>query len=294
MKLAANRPDMLERTLTDLLIKNVASSSFAKSSSSSSSRPSIASSLTSKLLSDYAYKPPSAGYMSVRHARKADVLVLQDGSNAQVAAVAKKYLGVEPTQNPLFSISNLRGADPKLIDGAERIARHYKFSLSAAFRMRPLAPAIIVAEDDFLFSPDFLAYFEAMAPLLERDPSAFVVSAWNDNGLRGKVRDAGRLQRTGFFPGLGWMLSRRLYVDELEASWPKQHWDHWLRDPNQHKGRESIFPEVNRDYHAGRKGTFMDDVSWFIFGVVREPFNPTHGSLLIAFFCGYFEGGRPI
>ena len=183
--------------------------------------------------------------------------------------MARRFLGVAPTQNLMFSrIDNLnkgrlRGAPAtgpgQPVDGAERIARHYKFALSAAFRMRPTAPAIIVAEDDFLFSPDFLAYFAAMAPLLERDPTAFVVSAWNDNGLLGKTKDTGRLQRTGFFPGLGWMLSRRLFVNELEANWPKQHWDHWLRDPKQHKGRESVFPEVNRDYHAGRKCTFMDD-----------------------------------
>ena len=117
-----------------------------------------------------------------------------------------------------------------------------------------------MVEDDFLFSPDFIAYFEAMAPLLERDPTTFVVSAWNDNGLHGKVDDPHRLCRTRYFPGLGWMLSRRLYKEELEQSWPKQHWDHWLREPAQHKARESVFPEVNRDYHAGRIGTFMDAV----------------------------------
>jgi hypothetical protein len=45
-----------------------------------------------------------------------------------------------------------------------------------------------MVEDDFLFSPDFLDYFTGVGPLLERDPSTtFVLSAWNDNGLKGKV-----------------------------------------------------------------------------------------------------------
>lgn len=43
-------------------------------------------------------------------------------------------------------------------------------------------------EDDLLFSPDFLEYLEANAPVLERDPTTFVLSAWNDNGYKGRVR----------------------------------------------------------------------------------------------------------
>lgn len=31
---------------------------------------------------------------------------------------------------------------------------------------------------------------------------------------------------------------------QLQPNWPQSHWDHWLRDPNQHKGRECVFPEV--------------------------------------------------
>jgi len=90
----------------------------------------------------------------------------------------------------------------------------------------------------------FSAVPQSLAPLLERDPTTFVLSAWNDNGLRGKVRDQGQLVRTGFFPGLGWLLSRRLWDEELRSKWPKEHWDHWMRDAKQHRGREAVFPEV--------------------------------------------------
>ena len=124
------------------------------------------------------------------------VVVLQDGSDANVAAVARAFesrrssssssgsgqvmLRQHLRQQPL-----LRGAHSGEVDwksnGAKRIAEQYKWALTEAFRAAPDAPAIVVAEDDFLFSPDFLEYFEATAPLLERDKSTFVVSAWNDD-----------------------------------------------------------------------------------------------------------------
>jgi hypothetical protein len=34
---------------------------------------------------------------------------------------------------------------------------------------------VIVVEDDLLFAPDFLEYFEANAPLLDIDPTTFVL-----------------------------------------------------------------------------------------------------------------------
>ena len=41
-------------------------------------------------------------------------------------------------------------------------------------------------------------------------------------------------------PGLGWMLTRRLY-EEIAPKWPdeseKLAWDEWLRIPAQKKGR---------------------------------------------------------
>ena len=95
-------------------------------------------------------------------------------------------------------------------DGATRIAANYKFALSYVFGVRPQvrrppsrrrailisgagpqAPAVIVVEDDFLFSPDFFEDFEHNAGALllqELDPTLFIISAWNDNGLKGKAR----------------------------------------------------------------------------------------------------------
>ncbi|CAM9619944.1 unnamed protein product, partial [Heterosigma akashiwo] len=104
-----------------------------------------------------------------------------------------------------------------------------------------------------LLSPDFLEYFEANAPLLDRDASTFVLSAWNDNGFWGKVRDRGALHRTEYFPGLGWLLTRRLW-DELRPKWPKAHWDHFLRDPKQHKGREPFTRRCHKTFPQRQEG----------------------------------------
>jgi alpha-1,3-mannosyl-glycoprotein beta-1,2-N-acetylglucosaminyltransferase len=44
--------------------------------------------------------------------------------------------------------------------------------------------------------------------LLEQDPSTLLISAWNDNGFKGRVQDPFELRRTDYFPGLGWLLTR--------------------------------------------------------------------------------------
>ena len=62
-------------------------------------------------------------------------------------------------------------------------------------------------------SPDFFSYFNATAPLLDRDPSLFCVSSWNDHGQAQFVQDPLRLLRSDFFPGLGWMLTRPVWED---------------------------------------------------------------------------------
>jgi alpha-1,3-mannosyl-glycoprotein beta-1,2-N-acetylglucosaminyltransferase len=78
-------------------------------------------------------------------------------------------------------------------------------------------------------------------------------SAWNDNGIEGKVRDEKSLLRSDFFPGLGWMLPLRIWT-ELGPSWPEAYWDDWLREPQQRKGRQIVRPEVCRTFHFGVHG----------------------------------------
>lgn len=123
--------------------------------------------------------------------------------------------------------------------------------------------AVIVVEDDLFFSPDLMEFFLAGYHVLRADPSLWCVSAWNDNGFGGLVADPKRLLRTGFFPGLGWLLTRRLYEEQLEPQWPNEHWDHWMRSETKHRtsrGRECLYPQVPRTFHHGSRGTFMNPV----------------------------------
>lgn len=68
-----------------------------------------------------------------------------------------------------------------------------------------------------------------------------------------QARSVSALQRTRYFPGLGWLLPRALFVRELEAEWPSEHWDHWMRAPERHRGRDVLHPEMPRDFHNGVK-----------------------------------------
>ena len=58
---------------------------------------------------------------------------------------------------------------------------------------------------------DFFSYFEAGAVLLDKEPSLYCVSSWNDHGQKQFVQHPLRLERSDFFPGLGWMLTATLW-----------------------------------------------------------------------------------
>ena len=107
----------------------------------------------------------------------------------------------------------------------------------------------------------------ATRPLLDKDESLFCVSAWNDNGKEGYVKNNKLLYRTDFFPGLGWMLTRKLW-QELAAKWPLGFWDDWMRNPDQRKNRACIRPEISRSKTFGRigvsQGQFYDQYLKFI------------------------------
>ncbi|XP_010725407.1 alpha-1,3-mannosyl-glycoprotein 2-beta-N-acetylglucosaminyltransferase, partial [Meleagris gallopavo] len=145
-------------------------------------------------------------------------------------------------------------AEHRKFVGYYRISRHYRWALGHVFRELRY-PAAIVVEDDLEVAPDFYEYFQAVYPLLLADGSLWCASAWHDNGKEQLV-DAERpelLYRTDFFPGLGWLLTARLW-DELEPKWPPAFWDDWMRQPEQRRGRACVRPEVSRTVTFGRKG----------------------------------------
>uniref|UniRef100_A0A7N6A2V1 Protein O-linked-mannose beta-1,2-N-acetylglucosaminyltransferase n=1 Tax=Anabas testudineus TaxID=64144 RepID=A0A7N6A2V1_ANATE len=104
--------------------------------------------------------------------------------------------------------------------------------------------------------------FHSTIHLLEEDDSLYCISAWNDQGYEHTAEDPALLYRVESMPGLGWVLKKSLYKDELEPKWPTPEklwdWDMWMRMPEQRKGRECIIPDVSRSYHFGIIGLNMN------------------------------------
>ena len=111
-------------------------------------------------------------------------------------------------------------ANEKKFKGYFKIARHYGWALNETLNRRGYHQVIIV-EDDLEVAEDFFEYFEATLPILRSDPTLWCVSAWNDNGKRGLIDESKPelLYRTDFFGGLGWMMTRELWMNELSAKW---------------------------------------------------------------------------
>ena len=111
-------------------------------------------------------------------------------------------------------------------------------------------------------SPDFLNYFSQTVHLLEDDDTVYCISAWNDQGYNHSCKDETLLYRIETMPGLGWLLKRKLYKDELEPQWPTPEkqwdWDMWMRTNMIRKDRECIIPDISRTYHFGSKGLNMN------------------------------------
>jgi len=178
--------------------------------------------------------------LKVRGVEKSMVTVYQDSNQADVAAVATKH-GVKVVQEI---------GRPKGNEGAEDIAAHYKWTFQQMFNADPPPQYSIVVEDDMLFSADFFDFFRQLTPVLDNDPTLWCISSWNDNAMKGLVRpDSSQVYRTDFFLGLGWLMRRDLFKNELEKGWPPSHWDHWMRQPEISKGRECLFPQVPRNHN---------------------------------------------
>lgn len=174
------------------------------------------------------------------------VVVSQDGFSRAIEQTVREF--------PATFINN-----NKRVEGqapTQYIAQHYKFALSQVFGRLAFENAIIL-EDDMIVSPDFLRYFEATFPILDSDDSLWCISSWNDNCFEHLARDSTRLFRTSFFPGLGWLLSGKIWRD-IGDRFPTNHWDHWMRLSAVSRDRDCIVPEVSRNYNIGSNGATMD------------------------------------
>ena len=198
-----------------------------------------------------------ASLFNVRGLNRSEVFVVQDGNDRGVSAILRTSGVRHIHRNVKRDVSH----DAARSNGGERISAAYHSALSMLFDELTTDEAVIVVEDDLLFAADLMEYMLAGWAVMRADPSIWCVSGWNDNGFEGLVRDPKAVLRTGHFPGLGWLLSRRIYEEELAPRWPAEHWDHWMRSERVHRtsrGRECLIPHVPRTFHHGAVGTFMD------------------------------------
>uniref|UniRef100_A0A8C2WZ74 Protein O-linked-mannose beta-1,2-N-acetylglucosaminyltransferase n=1 Tax=Cyclopterus lumpus TaxID=8103 RepID=A0A8C2WZ74_CYCLU len=137
-----------------------------------------------------------------------------------------------------------------------RVSQHYKASLTATFNLHPVTDVLM------LRLSISLSFLSQTLHLLDEDDSLYCISAWNDQGYEHTAEDPALLYRVESMPGLGWVLKKSLYKDELEPKWPTPEklwdWDMWMRMPEQRKGRECIIPDVSRSYHFGIIGLNMN------------------------------------
>ncbi|XP_011297852.1 alpha-1,3-mannosyl-glycoprotein 2-beta-N-acetylglucosaminyltransferase isoform X2 [Fopius arisanus] len=178
------------------------------------------------------------------------IIVSQDCNHQQTSDVIRSYgEKVQPDQSDIDIPPR-----EKKFKGYFKIARHYGWALNQVFLEFGFETAIIV-EDDLDIAPDFFEYFLGTYSLLIADKSLWCISAWNDNGKMSLVDTHAPhlLYRTDFFPGLGWMLTKELWM-ELSPKWPKAYWDDWIRQPEQRKDRACIRPELSRTRTFGKIG----------------------------------------
>ncbi|TNN74683.1 Protein O-linked-mannose beta-1,2-N-acetylglucosaminyltransferase 1 [Liparis tanakae] len=177
------------------------------------------------------------------------ITVFIDGYYEEPMDVVELF-GLKGVQHTPISIKNAR------------VSQHYKASLTATFNLHPEANYAIVLEEDLDISIDFFSFLSQTLHLLDEDDSLYCISAWNDQGYEHTAEDPALLYRVESMPGLGWVLKKSLYKDELEPKWPTPEklwdWDMWMRMPEQRKGRECIIPDVSRSYHFGIIGLNMN------------------------------------
>ena len=193
------------------------------------------------------------------------VIVSEDGQHEDIEDVVWSFKEkFKEKQIPLIHINhkqNVRTGG----NAYKTLAKHYGWALSQVFDGNAifsnpkdidessLPQRVVILEEDIQVAPDFFSYMEATSSLLDHDPTLYAVSAYNDNGHLPNG-DPKRILRSDFFPGLGWMMNRDLWKNELESKWPPGWWDDWLREPEQRKDRQVLRPEVSRTYHFGSEG----------------------------------------
>lgn len=220
------------------------------------------------------YLEKSLSYILQYHPRQAvPIVISQDGDHVAVNAVVAAFLQAFQAIAKVPAKHMHHVGQGHYENGYFALADHFKWALTEVFSDSSVQ-RVIILEEDLQIAPDFFEFFAAAMPLLDEDSNLMAVSAWNDNGLGALVQDSKQLYRSDFFPGLGWMLPRRIW-EELAPKWPKAYWDDWLREPKQRQGRQFIRPEVCRTLHYGHRGVSNAQYSAYLTSIkLNDKFTP--------------------
>ena len=180
-----------------------------------------------------------------------DLFVSQDGQNSGVSAAIINFINRARDLKSL-NVEHLVHTNQIRGNGYEKLAQHFGWVLKNMFDHRGY-DRVILLEDDMDIAVDFFDYFFTLSPLYDRDDTILAISAFNDNGFKSYVTNPKKIVRSDYFPGLGWMMNKRVWGD-LGPKWPTGYWDDWLREPPQRMNRVTLRPESSRSFTFGRKG----------------------------------------
>ena len=187
------------------------------------------------------------------HLEQFSLIISQDGPNDKILTALNKHSAFFKLRFKSF-IHIINERDPKLYKASQHIAKHYKFALDSTFKTYKF-DNVIILEEDMVFSHDFLYLFDQTVYLFQ-DPTIWCVSTWNDFGFKHLVSNSRRLFRTQYFPGLGWMTTRTIWL-ELSLKFPDDMWDDGMRG-ELGKHRDCIVPEISRNRNIGAEGANMN------------------------------------
>jgi len=133
------------------------------------------------------------------------------------------------------------------------VSQNYRRMLDDLFVTRWYQSCVIL-EDDLVLAPDALSYLEAAERIMQRDRTIFTGSLFADNSYPPYARDPRRFRRVSHFAGLGFVMTRGRYVDEVRrVVWAGlQNWDEQVQRFVRRRGLVSIVPEVSRALHLRR------------------------------------------
>ena len=186
------------------------------------------------------------------------IFISQDGTNKQISKIIRDRANKKEAYYLQFDYEStskemMKGFEQESWRVYHKISAHYKWALTKLL-IELDYDRLIILEEDMEISPDFYSFFYTLSPLMDIDKSIYCISAWNDYGQKGLVKDPNALYRTDVFPGLGWMLTQDLWK-ELKDKFSLAFWDDWFRERKQTQNRSCIRPEISRTYTFGQIGS---------------------------------------